>query len=657
MKKQLILFCMLLFTASAVNAQYPLRWVKHYFINPASDVTRGAAYNPATDHVLVASRYYGKGVFVLDAATGDSLMMMDSTGISGGTYSLNLVDVDDDGVIYVCNLSAPQFTPGSELKIYRFTNEQASPEVVFSDALDGERYGDAFNVTGSGDNTYIYASGQKNPKMVVLTNSGGSFAVDSYIDLPIPGNARHGISPVSPGGKVWVNGADDGAPAPSLLAPDGTLIASVPDTIISPGGSSTVLNMNLGRYNLVSVINAYGGTVSSARYFEDEIGTVTFDYFGDNYFSNPEDTTALYYKTGQLTNINASGTLSYDSKRNSLIVLYGWNSIASLSLDSLVNASTPRDDFWTISVDGVLDFFPTDHVGVSNGRDMYLTWASGKFFVGVTGHTLVDPTETNFMYVAFDLDPGTENGTTTPPTEDGGVQSLPFPADVVIMAEPWTEPDYLIGSIFKWNGSSWEENLFDGNLASQGALAYADEGEGKLAEISAIRNEAGIGTDYTDISVMVYVAEKGSEGGILSAFPGENPTVNGAEFGMYYYIPELGAGMYPTDTTYVKVRGEPATSISESIAGPAKVYELSTNYPNPFNPSTKIELRLNKAAEVDLTVYDLRGREVTSLLSGNQKPGSYELTFDGGGLSSGVYFYTMKIDGRAVQTHKMLLIK
>jgi hypothetical protein len=397
--------------------------------------------------------------------------------------------------------------------------------------------------------------------------------------------------------------------------------------------------------------------VSSARYFEDEIGTVTFDYFGDNYFSNPEDTTALYYKTQQINNVNASGTLSYDSKRNSLIVMMGWNSIASLSLDSLVNASTPRDDFWTISVDGVLDFFPTDHVGTSNGRDMYLTWASGKFFVGVTGHTMVDPTETNLMYVAFDLDPDGENGTTTPPQDAGGVQSLPFTADVTIMAEPWTESDYLIGRIYKWNGSSWEENLYDGNIAAQGALAYADEGEGKLAEIAAIRNDAGIGTEFDDLSVMVYVAETGSSGEVLCAFPEGNPVENGAEFGRYYYIPELGSGMYPTDTTYVKVRGEPVTSIENKHRTAIKTFELSANYPNPFNPSTKINLKLNRTADIDLTIYDLRGREVATLLSGDHVSGSYDLTFDGGTISSGVYFYALKLDGKVVKTHKMLLIK
>jgi hypothetical protein len=115
--------------------------------------------------------------------------------------------------------------------------------------------------------------------------------------------------------------------------------------------------------------------------------------------------------------------------------------------------------------------------------------------------------------------------------------------------------------------------------------------------------------------------------------------------------------MYPTDTTYVKIRGESATSIETNKQNLIKTFELSSNYPNPFNPSTKIEFRLNRAADIDLKVYDLRGQEVSTLLKGNQSPGLYDLTFNGANLSTGVYFYTLFIDGKAADTHKMLLIK
>ncbi|HMS66321.1 MAG TPA: FG-GAP-like repeat-containing protein [Ignavibacteria bacterium] len=71
-------------------------------------------------------------------------------------------------------------------------------------------------------------------------------------------------------------------------------------------------------------------------------------------------------------------------------------------------------------------------------------------------------------------------------------------------------------------------------------------------------------------------------------------------------------------------------------------FNLYQNYPNPFNPVTKIKYELKDANYVSLTVFDILGNEVRSLVKNNQPAGSYEVTFDGEGLSSGIYFY--KID-------------
>jgi len=526
MKKLLIVLFTGLIAASTLSAQYSVAWTNLNLIDPANDYTRDAVYNRNTDHVLVATRKYSEPqIVILDAASGDSLGLMDNTGIEGGTYALNLIDIDDDGAIYICNLSAPQYTPNSTLKIYRYTDESATPVLIFDDALGGGRFGDSFAAIGSGSNVYLYTSGQGNDQLAVITYDGGAGAtLDGYITLPEAGAARHGISPMEPGGRLWINGADEALPAPRLIASDGTVIATVPDSLASAGGTSTITHNTLGEYKIITVANAFSSSIRSVRYFEDEIGTVTFDYFGDN-----SDSLALAYNGVIKPNANGTAALSYDSRRNRMITIIGQNSLASLSLEPLLKTSTPRDSVLTVSIDGSNDFFPTDHVGMSNGRDMYLTWSEGKVFFGVTGHTLVDATETNYLYVAFDLDPDGSNGTMTPPTgigeNAGGVAQLPFNSDVVYEVEPWEAADYMIGTIYKWNGSEWTEGLFDGNFASQGALAYADEGDRKLAEVAAIENDPGIGTDFTNLSMMVYVAEKTSSGNVLSAFPDNNPNL------------------------------------------------------------------------------------------------------------------------------------
>ncbi len=86
-------------------------------------------------------------------------------------------------------------------------------------------------------------------------------------------------------------------------------------------------------------------------------------------------------------------------------------------------------------------------------------------------------------------------------------------------------------------------------------------------------------------------------------------------------------------------------------------YSVSQNYPNPFNPSTSINYALTRAGHVALVVYDLLGRQVTTLMDGTQQAGHYRATFDGRGISSGTYFYRLSVDGNLVGVRAMMLLK
>jgi len=100
-----------------------------------------------------------------------------------------------------------------------------------------------------------------------------------------------------------------------------------------------------------------------------------------------------------------------------------------------------------------------------------------------------------------------------------------------------------------------------------------------------------------------------------------------------------------------------------STETPSK-YSLSQNYPNPFNPITKIRfdiangfpVKTSGNDKVVLKVYDIMGREVQTLVNERLQPGTYEATFDGSMLNSGVYFYKLTTDG-FTETKKMLMIK
>ena len=89
--------------------------------------------------------------------------------------------------------------------------------------------------------------------------------------------------------------------------------------------------------------------------------------------------------------------------------------------------------------------------------------------------------------------------------------------------------------------------------------------------------------------------------------------------------------------------------------GPA-TYGLSDAYPNPFNPTTTLSFALPIASEVSLKVYNMQGREVSSLISGNMAAGYHTITWYADSYSSGLYFIKMIAD-EYMETQKLILIK
>ena len=92
-----------------------------------------------------------------------------------------------------------------------------------------------------------------------------------------------------------------------------------------------------------------------------------------------------------------------------------------------------------------------------------------------------------------------------------------------------------------------------------------------------------------------------------------------------------------------------------------KAYLVGGNYPNPFNPSTTISYTVDQPSDIRLTVFDIRGRRVITLVDRFQDQGVYHIQWDGTNssgraLASGVYFYRMEAENYSV-TRKMVLLK
>ncbi len=105
-------------------------------------------------------------------------------------------------------------------------------------------------------------------------------------------------------------------------------------------------------------------------------------------------------------------------------------------------------------------------------------------------------------------------------------------------------------------------------------------------------------------------------------------------------------------TTYELDRGEGGDAIHHKNL----TYELSQNYPNPFNPITNIRYSIPKDGLVIIKIYDILGREVKKLVNEFKYTGSYIISFDGTGFSSGIYFYRLE-SGNFVQVKRMIILK
>jgi hypothetical protein len=116
------------------------------------------------------------------------------------------------------------------------------------------------------------------------------------------------------------------------------------------------------------------------------------------------------------------------------------------------------------------------------------------------------------------------------------------------------------------------------------------------------------------------------------------------------YMAKLNNLLSPS---YGDEKTEP-TGITENIIPSTTM--LYQNFPNPFNPVTQIKFALTKTAEMKLSVYNISGQKVAELANGMRQAGVHSLDFDGNRFNSGIYYYTLEVEGKTL-TQKMILMK
>ena len=114
------------------------------------------------------------------------------------------------------------------------------------------------------------------------------------------------------------------------------------------------------------------------------------------------------------------------------------------------------------------------------------------------------------------------------------------------------------------------------------------------------------------------------------------------------------AGTYGRGIYVRELNDQPITNVKDHNI--TADFSLSQNYPNPFNPVTTIRFSLPKKDNVEIKVYDIEGREITTLLNNTMSTGAHEVKFDGSHLASGVYVYRIRTS-HFTESKKMILLK
>lgn len=182
----------------------------------------------------------------------------------------------------------------------------------------------------------------------------------------------------------------------------------------------------------------------------------------------------------------------------------------------------------------------------------------------------------------------------------------------------------------------------------------------ELSSFTAVAGANGITVAWvTSSESSVDHFELVRDGGVISLFE----AANNASGSTYSYVDAnvVAGTTYSYELVYASLNGErevmataSATPRSENTI--VSNFALHQNFPNPFNPTTTIAFDLAEAADVTLSVFNVNGQEVATLVDGSLNAGSHTVNFDGANLTSGVYVYRLNA-GAYSATMKMVLMK
>ena len=209
-----------------------------------------------------------------------------------------------------------------------------------------------------------------------------------------------------------------------------------------------------------------------------------------------------------------------------------------------------------------------------------------------------------------------------------------------------------LARVYRYNGAEWvEEAIRSSKLADDWGAEhiYATDGDQILMGAPWYGNP-----DFDVSSGLVYLYERGESDWLLKA------TSKGIDLDSDLW--DLGKAVAVSRGVYVVgargrayVFGSPVSTDADTPDTIPQHFQLFQNYPNPFNPTTKIRFTLDESGFANLSVYDLYGRRVRTLVNETLSAGAYSTTFSAEGFASGSYFYNLDCNGQRLSGTMTLL--
>lgn len=233
------------------------------WLSPTASTERGLAYGFINNNhrLYVVSR---PNVLILDAQTGDVVGSLNISGISGGTFTLNDVEVTDDGKIIAANLTTSAST--SAFKVYKWDDETSTPQLIIEYSGGAYRLGDKITVVGSwSDNSAVLYAGVANSNRILRwTMINGAFNQTPQ-EIILSDVSNYGTNPsVAPIGKgisnFFVNATSI---LPKYYSPTGTILGTAPSGIVATQSNSIRYFERAGKKFLVTY--QYGAFNENAK--------------------------------------------------------------------------------------------------------------------------------------------------------------------------------------------------------------------------------------------------------------------------------------------------------------------------------------------------------------------------------------------------------